>query len=67
MTDVSEVRRHADAMIAMIKEDQGTGQISADVSSLDELDNYVDIEDFYRRIRLTAVDHDAAELRPWHS
>ena len=50
-------------MIAMIKEDQGTGQIPADVSSLDELDNYVDIEDYYRRIRLTGVDHAAAEQR----
>ncbi|MGO8958252.1 MAG: hypothetical protein ACLQFR_12910 [Streptosporangiaceae bacterium] len=63
MTDISEVRRHADAVLAMIKEDQGTGQIPADVSSLDELDNHVDIEDYYRRIRLPAGDHDAAALR----
>lgn len=63
MTDVPEVARHADAVIAMIKEDQGTGQIPPDVSSLDELDNYVDIDDYYRRIRLPAGDHDAAALR----
>ena len=36
---------------------------SPDVSSLDELDNYVDIDDYYRRICLPAGDHDAAELR----
>ncbi len=63
MTEVSETARHADAVIAMIKEDQTTGQIPADVSSLDELDNYVDIEDYYRRIRLPTGDHDAAALR----
>ena len=63
MTDVPEVPRHAAAVIAMIKEDQATGQIPADVSSLDELDNYVDIEDYYGRIRLPAGGHDAAALR----
>ncbi len=63
MTDVNEVRRFTDAVMTMIKKDQGSGQIPADVSSLDELDNYVDIEDYYRRIRLPAGDHAGAELR----
>ncbi len=63
MTDINEVRRYTDAVISMIKEDQGSGQISPDVSSLDELDNYVDIDDYYRRISLPTGDHDAAELR----
>ena len=63
MTNIDEVRRYADAVISMIKEDQGTGQIPADIVSLDELDNYVDIDDYYRRIRMPGEDHDAAELR----
>jgi len=63
MTDVNEVQRFTDAVMTMIKEDQASGQIPADVSSLDELDNFVDIEDYYRRIRLPTGDHDTAELR----
>jgi hypothetical protein len=62
MTDINEVRRFTDAVISMIKEDQGSGQVPLEVSSLDELDNYVDIDDYYRRIRLPTGDHDAAEL-----
>jgi hypothetical protein len=63
MTDAPEVAQHADAVIAMIKEDQRTGQIPADVSSLDELDDYVDIEDYYRRIPLPVGEHDATAMR----
>lgn len=63
MTDINEVRRLADAVISMIKEDQASGQIPPDVLSVDELDNYVDIDDYYRRIGLPTGDHDAAELR----
>jgi len=63
MTDINEVRRHVDAVMSMIKEDQGTGQVPPDVSSLDELDNYVDIDDYYRRVRLPTGDQDEAELR----
>ncbi len=63
MTDVSEVQRYTDAVIAMIRQDQGTGQIPADVSSLDELDNFADIEDYYRCVRLPAGDDEAAALR----
>lgn len=63
MTDIHEVQRFTDAVIAMIRQDQGSGQIPPDVLSLDELDNYVDIDDYYRRIGLPTGDHDAAELR----
>ncbi len=63
MTDINEVRRYTNAVISMIKKDQGSGQIPPDVSSLDELDNHVDIDDYYRRIFLPTGDHDAAELR----
>ncbi len=63
MTDITEVRRFTDAVISMIREDQGCGQVPPDVLSVDELDNYVDIDDYYRRIGLPSGDHDAAELR----
>jgi len=62
VTDVNEVQRVTDAVMTMLKEDQASGQIPADVSSLDELDNYVDIDDYYRRL-LPAGGHDIAELR----
>jgi len=63
MTDIREVRRFTDAVISMIEEDQDSGQIPRDVLSVDELDNYVDIEDYYRRVGLPRGDHDMAELR----
>jgi hypothetical protein len=63
MTDINQVQRLSDAVIVMIREDQGSGQIPADVSSLDELDNYVDIDDYYRRIHLPTGDHHAVQLR----
>ena len=63
MTDITQVRQLTDAVIVMIREDQGSGQIPPEVSSLDELDNYVDIGDYYRRIHLPAGDHDAVQLR----
>jgi len=63
MTDTNQVGRFAEAVISMIKEDQSTGQIPADVASLDELDNYIDVYDYYLRVGLPGADHDAAELR----
>lgn len=63
MIDTAEVRRLTDGVISMIREDQGSGQIPPDVLSLDELDNYVDIDDYYRRVDLPVGDHGAAELR----
>ena len=63
MTGISEVKRFTDAVISMIREDQASGQIPPDVSSLDELDNFVDIEDYYRRIGLPTGDDESAQLR----
>ena len=63
VTDISDVHQFTDSVLSMIREDQGSGQIPPDISSLDELDNYVDIEDYYRRLGLLTVDHDGAELR----
>lgn len=63
MTDINRVRQLTDAVIVMIHEDQGSGQIPSDVSSMDELDTYVDVDDYYRRIHLPTGDHNAVELR----
>ncbi len=63
MTNIKQVRRFTDVVIAMIQEDQGGGRIPRDVSSADELDNYVCIDDFYQRIRLPAGEHDGVQLR----
>jgi hypothetical protein len=63
VTDVNEVQRFTDAVMIMLKEDQASGQIPADLLSLDELDNYADIDDYYRRLRLFSGGHDMAELR----
>jgi hypothetical protein len=63
MTDPEEVRRFAAAIMTMIKEDQDSGQVPPGVSSLDELDDCVDIEDYLRQIGLPSGDHDAAALR----
>ncbi len=63
MTDTNEVRRLADAVISMIREDQNSGQIPPTVLSVDELDTYVDLGDYYRCVGAPTGDHDAAELR----
>ena len=42
MTDTEDVQRYADAIMAMIKQDQDTGQVPRDVCSWDELDDTVD-------------------------
>lgn len=63
MTDPGEARRLADAIIAMIKEDQDSGQVPRAVGSLDELDDSVDIEDYFRLAHMPEAEHDAAELR----
>ena len=62
MAEISEVRRIADAVLAMIREDQASGQVPRGVSSLDELDAYVDIGDYYRRVHL-ACEPDSAQLQ----
>jgi len=63
MTGTQDVRRYADAIMAMIKEDQDSGQVPRDVFSWDELDNSVDTEDYYRQARLPSGTPEAAALR----
>jgi len=63
MTDTNEVRRYADAIITLIKEDQEAGQVPRDVCSWDELDDSVDTEDYYRQTQLPAGTREANDLR----
>ncbi len=63
MTSTEDVQRYADAIMAMIKEDQDTGQVPRDVCSWDELDDTVDVGDYYRLARMPAGTGAAAELR----
>ncbi len=63
MPDTADVHRFADAVMAMIEEDQASGQIPRDVASLDELDNCVDAGDYYRRADMPSDNHEATELR----
>ncbi len=63
MPDTESVHRFADAVMAMIEEDQASGQIPRDVASLDELDNCVDAGDYYRRVHMPSDNHEATELR----
>jgi hypothetical protein len=63
MTDTDEVRRYADAIITLIKEDQDAGQVPRDVCSWDELDDSVDTEDYYRQAQLPAGRPGANDLR----
>jgi hypothetical protein len=63
MTDTNEVRRYAEAIMTLIKEDQDAGQVPGDVCSWDELDDSVDTEDYYRQAQLPAGTPDAIGLR----
>ncbi len=63
MMFTEDVQRYADAVMAMIKQDQDTGQVPRGVCSLDELDDTVDIGDYYRLTRMPVGSHEAAELR----
>jgi hypothetical protein len=63
MTFTEDVQRYADAIMAMIKEDQDTGQVPRNVCSWDELDDTVDVGDYYRLARMPAGNDAAAELR----
>ncbi len=59
MTDTQEIQRYADAIMAMIREDQASGQVPSDVSSWDELDGSVDTEDYFRQASLpSGAGHD---------
>ena len=63
MTNADEVQRYADAIMAMIKEDQDTGQLPRGVCSWDELDESVDAGDYYRLARMPSGAGDAIGLR----
>jgi hypothetical protein len=63
MAKAEDVRRYADTIMAMIKEDQDTGQVPRSVCSWDELDETVDAADYYRLACLPSGTQEAAELR----
>ena len=52
MTDAQDVRRYADAILAMIKQDQDSGQVPRDVLTWDELDASVDTGEYWRQAQL---------------
>jgi len=63
MINTADVRRYADAIMAMIKEDQDSGQVPRGACSWDELDDTVDAEDYYRLARMPSGTAEAHELR----
>ena len=63
MTRAEDVQRYADAIMAMIKEDQDTGQVPRGVCSWDELDDSVDVGDYYRLAKMPTGTRVAAKLR----
>jgi len=63
MTFTEDVQHYADAVMAMIKEDQDTGQVPRGVCSWDELDDTVDVGDYYRLAKMPTGTCAAAELR----
>jgi len=62
MTNTENVQRYADAIMAMIKEDQDTGQVPRNVCSWDELDDSVDPADYYRLARMPSGTPEAIAL-----
>jgi hypothetical protein len=63
MTGIQDIQHYADQIMAMIREDQGSGQVPRDVSSWDELDDSVDTDDYLRQAHLPSGTPEAAELR----
>lgn len=63
MTDAEDVQRYADAIMAMIKEDQDTGQVPRGVCSWDELDESVDAGDYYRLAQMPSGTRAAVNRR----
>jgi hypothetical protein len=63
MINTADVQRYADTIMAMIKEDQDSGQVPRGVCSWDELDDSVDAEDYYRVARMPSGNAEAHELR----
>ena len=63
MTYAEDVQRYADDIMAMIREDQDTGQVPRSVCSWDELDESVDAADYYRLAQLPWGNRAAVKLR----
>jgi hypothetical protein len=63
MPKTEDVERYADVIMAMIKEDQDSGQVSRDAFSWDELDESVDANDYYRKAGMPSGSDEAVELR----
>ena len=63
MTGAEDVQRYADAIMAMINEDQGTGQVPRGVCSWDELEDSVDVGDYYGLAKMPTGISAAAGLR----
>ena len=63
MTRAEDVQRYADKIMAMIKEDQDTGQVPRGVCSWDELDDSVDVGDYFRLAQMPEGTRATAGLR----
>lgn len=61
MTHTEDVQHYADVLMAMIKQDQESGQVPGDVCSWDELDESVDTADYYRQAGLPGAREDLRE------
>lgn len=61
MTHTDDVQHYADVIMAMIKQDQESGQVPRDVCSWDELDESVDTADYYRQARVPGAPQDLRE------
>ena len=62
MSNAADVQHYAEVILAMIKEDQATGQVPGTVSTWDEIDETVDANDYYRRAGLPSGTQEAAAL-----
>jgi len=63
MTDTEDVQRYADAILAMIKEDQDSGQVPPGVFTWDELDASVDTDEYCRQAQMPSGTAEADALR----
>jgi hypothetical protein len=63
MINAEDVQRYTDAIMAMIKEDQDTGQVPRTVCSWDELDESVDAGDYYRLAQVPSGTRETTGLR----
>jgi hypothetical protein len=59
----ADVAHFADVIMAMIREDQDSGQVPKEAFSWDELDESVDIADYFRQAGLASATEDAVVLR----